>query len=301
MKVRFSCFKVFDLLAFSSLIFIFVCLPVSKQINKSKVKSATTSVLVIPQLMDKAVNPPELTAQSVYIYDPDSMTTLYEKAGTDRVYPASTTKLVTAMTALENYHLDDVLTVKSAGNVIGQTMKLVSGDRLTFENLLYGLLVDSGNDAGLVLAENFPGGYTNFINRMNGIVKKLGLNDTHFTNTTGLENPDHFTTAKDMTIIANETIRNAVIRKIVSTKEISFTDVTGEKKFFFESTNKLLGMDGVKGIKTGWTPKSGECLISLVTRDGKSVIITVLNSKDRFGESVKLIDWVYDNFSWEEI
>jgi len=191
--------------------------------------------------------------------------------------------------------------VKSAGDALGQSIHLAAGDRLTVENLLFGLLVDSGNDAALVLAENYPGGYTQFIGRMNQKVRELDLESTHFTNVTGLYNPDHYTSAADLTLIAREAISDATIRKIVSTKNVTFTDVTGSKKFILESTNKLLGIDGVKGLKTGWTPESGECLVTLVTRDGKSILIALLDSTDRFGESVKLINWVYDNFDWKQI
>ncbi len=208
---------------------------------------------------------------------------------------------MTALVALENYNLDQVLTVRSGRLSDGSTIHLAAGDQLTVENLLYGLLVDSGNDAGVVLAENYPGGYSAFVAKMNQKVRDLDLKATHFSNVTGLIASDHYTTAADLTVIARAAIANATIRKIVSTKTITITDVTGAKKFFLESTNKLLGMDGVKGLKTGWTPESGECLVTLVTRDGKSILVTLLNSGDRFGESAKLINWVYDNFDWKQI
>lgn len=257
--------------------------------------------MLVPIQKTNSQSVPEVTASAVYIFDPDSKTTLYEKNGRTRFYPASTTKLMTALVALSYYDLDDVLTVKNGQNAIGQKIFLSKGDQLTVENLLYGLLVDSGNDAALVLAENYDGGYSQFVAKMNQKAGELGLVDTRFTNVTGLANPNHFTTARDLSIIANEAIQNAIIRKIVATKEIVITDVTGKKKYPLFSTNKLLGVNGVKGLKTGWTPESGECLVTLVTRDGKSIVVTLLNSTDRFGESAKLIDWVYENFSWEKI
>lgn len=208
---------------------------------------------------------------------------------------------MTALVALSAYNLDEVLTVRSASGALGQSIHLSAGDKLTFENLLYGLLVGSGNDTAVALAENFPGGYTQFVGRMNQMARDLNLKSTHFTNVTGLYNPDHYTSAADLTLIAREAIENATIRKIVSTKNITFTDTTGSKKFVLESTNKLLGVDGVRGLKTGWTPESGECLVTLVTRDGKSILVVLLGSEDRFGESIKLIDWVYDNFDWNQI
>ena len=293
--------KFFNFLAFLSLVAVFVFLPAVPGKEKPSVKSATTANLLLPQPKAGSVAAPSVSAQAVYIFDPDSGTTIYEKNGTVSAYPASTTKLMTALVALKTYELDQVLTVKTASDATGQTIDLARGDQLTVENLLYGLLVGSGNDAGVALAENYPGGYSQFIAKMNDEAKKLGLTGTHFANVAGFENPDHYTTARALTLIAREAIASAVIRKIVSTKEIVFYDITGKKRFALESTNKLLGLPGVRGLKTGWTPASGECLVTLVTRDGKSIILTILNSVDRFGESEKLIGWVYDNFDWNQI
>src|SRR3989344_1698878 len=301
MKVRLSPFKVFDMFALIFLALIFILFPVASAKERPAVKSATTTTIIVPQPKTSAAPAPEITANSVYIFDPDSGTKIYEKNGRTKLFPASTTKLMTALVALDAYDTDQVLTARTASQAVGSTIHLVNGDQLTVENLLYGLLVDSGNDAGLVLAENYPGGYTQFITRMNQKVRELGLTSTHFTNVSGLINDDHYTTVTDLTVIARAAIRNATIRKIVSTKTITITDITGSKKYYLESTNKLLGMDGVKGLKTGWTPESGECLVTLVTRDGKSILVTLLGSDDRFGESAKLINWVYDNFDWMQI
>lgn len=301
MKLRLSPLKFVDLLVVAFCATIFVFIPLTSPPPAPSVKSATTSTILLPQAKQTAVIAPDLTAKAIYVFDPDSGTEIYQKNSTDRFYPASTTKLMTALVALGTYNLDEVLTVKSAGDALGQSIHLSAGDKLTLENLLYGLLVDSGNDAAVVLAENYPGGYTQFIAKMNQKARDLNLKSTHFTNVTGLFNSDHYTTAADLTLIAREAIGNATIRKIVSTKNITFTDISGSKKFTIESTNKLLGIDGVRGLKTGWTPESGECLVTLVTRNGKSVLITLLGSTDRFGESVKLINWVYDNFDWNQI
>lgn len=301
MNYRLSPLKFFNFLAFLSLVAVFIFLPSVPGRETSTVKSATTSNLLLPQPKSGSVAAPIVSAQAVYIFDPDSGTTIYEKNSTARVYPASTTKLMTALIALETYELDQVLTVETGGAAAGQTIDLAPVDQLTVENLLYGLLVDSGNDAAVALAENYPGGYNQFIAKMNQEASRLGLTGTRFANVAGFENPDHYTTARDLTLIAREAIANAAIRKIVSTKEVVFYDITAKKRFAFESTNKLLGLPGVRGLKTGWTPASGECLVTLVTRDGKSILLTVLNSTDRFGESEKLIDWVYANYDWNTI
>ncbi|MBI1872210.1 D-alanyl-D-alanine carboxypeptidase, partial [Candidatus Collierbacteria bacterium] len=249
---------------------------------------------------NKNVSVPATTASAVYIYDLDSGSVLYEKNSDERFYPASTTKLMTALTAIDIYETDQVLTIKS-GKSIGNTVHLRIGNKLTVENLLNALLINSGNDAALALAENHPDGYGGFINQMNQKTVVLGLTDTRFANPSGLVNPNHYTTAKDLTIIAKEAISNALIRKIVATKQLEISDITGKLKYPLISTNQLLGFEGVKGLKTGWTPESKEVLVSFVERNGHTIIVTVLNSDDRFGESKRLIDWVYNNFTWETI
>lgn len=300
MKLRLPPLKILDLAVAIFLAISFVFLPFSKSITPS-VKSATTPPLFLPRINSDGEPAPIVSATSVNIIDPDSGTTIYEKNIDQTLFPASTTKLMTALVVLDIYNTDDVLTVQSGGSAVGSTIDLSAGDQMTVENLLYGLLVDSGNDAGVVLAENFSGGYTGFVARMNQKARDMGLSSTHFTNVTGLANPDHYTSTLDLTKIARAAIANATIRKITSTKQITITDITGKKKFPLESTNKLLGLEGVKGLKTGWTPESGECLVTLVTREGNSIIVTLLGSKDRFGESAALIDWVYANFTWSQI
>lgn len=301
MRQRISPLKLFDFLAISLFAVFFVFVPFTKKDATNIKGDRVVNTILVPREIDAPAPAPSLSAQAIYIYDPESKTTVYEKNSNNSFFPASTTKLMTALVSLSYYDLDQVLKVENGDSAVGQTINLGKGDRLTVENLLYGLLVGSGNDAGLVLAENYPGGYSDFVAKMNENVKKLGLTQTNFTNVTGLANPDHYTTAKELTIIANEAIQNATIRKIVATEKITITDITGKKKYPLESTNKLLGLEGVKGLKTGWTPESGECLVTLVIRDGKSIVITVLNSVDRFGESEKLIDWVYKNFTWEKV
>ena len=266
---------------------------------KVKIATVVRPILSLPQQTENNF-PPSTSAGAVYIIDPDSGTVIYEKNSQVQFYPASTTKLMTALTALDTYDIDDVLSVKSS-KVLGSSSHLQLGDRLTTQALLNALLIDSGNDAALVLAENSPAGYSGFITAMNKKAKDLGLVDTHFTNASGLINPDHLTTARDLTLIAKEAITNALIRKIVATKRTTISNAVGSVSYPLTSTNELLGFEGVRGLKTGWTPESGECLVSLVTRDGHSIIVTLLNSTDRFGESRQLIDWVYNNFTWESI
>jgi D-alanyl-D-alanine carboxypeptidase len=247
------------------------------------------------------VFPPPLTASSIMIKDTDSMVSLYEKDPSLRLFPASTTKIMTALVALENFPLEQVLVV---GNhpVEGNTIKLLAGEEMTVENLLNGLLIGSGNDAALVLAENFPGGLEGFVWAMNQKAKELKMENTHFTNPMGFDQGEHYSTAEDLVRLAIFALKDPVISRIVSTSELTITDVSGAIAHPLKNTNELVGkLEGVKGVKTGWTENAGECLITFIEREDRQVVMVVLGSKDRFGETKTLIDWVFNNFSWETI
>lgn len=244
---------------------------------------------------------PSLSANTIKVIDADSYVTLYEKNPNQRVFPASTTKMMTAIVALEQYQLDEVLTVGKT-IVDGNIIMLEPGEQLTMENVLYGLLVGSGNDAALVLAENYPGGVTNFVRAMNQKAKELSLNNTHFTNPMGYDQEGHYSTAEDLSRLASYAMKNQKIAKIVSNSEYTISDVTGNKIHKLKNTNELVGqINGVKGVKTGWTENAGECLVSYVEKDNRKIISTILGSNDRFGETKSIIDWAFTNFEWKKI
>ncbi len=255
--------------------------------------------LFLPISLDQTP-PPALTASAVYVFDPDSGTILYAKNPDLKLFPASTTKIMTALVALDTYALSDVLTVKTGSSAIGHNAGLLQNDKLTLESLLYTLLIPSGNDAALTLAENYPhGGYPGFIAAMNQKAKALHLNDTHYSNASGIESSDHVTSVRDLGLLTKEAIRSPLLLKIVSTQQIVISDVSGEHSYPLTSTNQLLGkVKGLMGFKTGWTEKAGECLVSFVDRDGKKIITVLLGSSDRFGESKSIIDWAYSHYSW---
>jgi len=244
---------------------------------------------------------PPLSAKSVVVLDADSMAILYEKNPDERLRPASTTKIMTALVALDYYSLDQVLTVgdfKVEGSVVG----LKPGEKITVKNLLYGLLVSSGNDAAEVLGQNYPGGMASFVASMNEKARKLNLTGTHFTNSIGLDEAEHYSTAKDLARLSVAALKNSLFAQIVSTPEIAMTDISGEMVHKLKNTNELIGqVDGVKGIKTGWTEEAGECLVTLEERANQRIIIVLLGSHDRFGETKKIIDWVFANFTWESL
>ncbi|MFH2019635.1 MAG: D-alanyl-D-alanine carboxypeptidase family protein [bacterium] len=244
---------------------------------------------------------PALSAQSIVVQDAHGKTLMFQKNPDISLLPASTTKIMTALVALDFYSLTDILVVQNEERAIGSTMKLVKNESITVENLLYGLLVDSGNDAALALADNYTGGYEGFVNAMNQKARSLHLDHTVYKNPSGVESYGHVTTARDLAVLASVAVENPIINRVMQTREITVTDITGKISHTMVNTNELLGeIDGLKGLKTGWTEHAGECLVSYVERSGHGVIIVVLNSLDRFGETTKLINWAFEHHSWQQ-
>lgn len=243
----------------------------------------------------------EVTSGGVVITDADSGVVLFQRNSFEPFFPASTTKILTALVALDAYSLDDVMTVKTLENS-GASMKLVAGERITVENLLYGALIQSGNDAAWALAENYPGGVGAFVSAMNEKARQLRLGQSHFTNPVGFDDSAHTMTPMDLARLARVALSNKTLVKIVAIPQITISDVTHTYFHNLTNVNALLGkIPGVGGIKTGWTQEAGENLVTLVERNGHRIIIVVLKSKDRFADTTKLIDWVFANHRWETI
>lgn len=244
---------------------------------------------------------PVLSAQSVLATDLDSGEVLYEKDPDLPSLPASTTKIMTALVSLDYYPMDKI--VKVDGLIIdGQKMGLVGGEEIAIDDLLYGLLVYSANDAAEVLAENYPGGRDFFITAMNLKAKELGLADTFYTNPSGLDDFNQRTTAYDLIRISNVAMQDPLFSKIVSTKEKTVTSIDGKIKHKLVNINKLLGnVDGVLGVKTGWTENARENLVTYVKRGERDLMIALLGSQDRFGETKRLIDWILESYEWREV
>lgn len=244
---------------------------------------------------------PILSSQGVLVVDLESGINLYEKNPDKVLLPASTTKIVTALVALDSYPLEQVLTVPG-GKVVGQKMGLYAGEQMKFEDLLYGLLVYSANDAAETLAYNFPQGYDAFILAMNTKAKELNMANSTFQNPVGLDGPSQATTARDLVRVSEVAMRNPEFLKIVGTKYIEVSDITGKTKHRLKNINELLGVvPGVMGVKTGWTENARENLVTYLERDGHKIMIAVLGSQDRFGETKELINWVFSNYTWQEV
>lgn len=255
---------------------------------------------LLPYPQSDGVAVPYTSARAVVIQDAVGKHMIYSKSPDTTLLPASITKIMTALVSLDQWSdLETVIEVKNEDRAIGQTIELVRGEKMTLKNMFYGLLVHSGNDAALALADNYPGGYTAFVKAMNAKAKTLHLDHTTFKNPSGVEQYGHITTARDLAVLAAYALQNPLINEIVQTKSITVTDVTGEHLHKLDTTNQLLGqVEGLKGLKTGWTENAGECLVSYVERGERKIIIVVLGSLDRFGDTTRLVNWVYDHHNW---
>jgi len=258
-----------------------------------------TNTSLLPILVDTE-SFPVLTAQNVYAVDLDSSVVLYQKSADEPVYPASTTKMVTALVALDYYtNLDQIINTGSF-KVAGSNMGLVWYENISVKNLLYGLLIHSANDAAEVLASSYQGGREAFVAAMNEKARSLYAYNSQFLNPSGLDEPGHYSTAKDMARIALQAMRNPIFAEIVGTEEWTAESIDGRFVHEFTNRNELLGhVDGVLGVKTGYTEGARENLVTYVERNDKKIVIALLGSQDRFGESEKLLEWIFSNYEWQ--
>jgi len=244
---------------------------------------------------------PLISAQAAVAVDLANRATLYEKNSSEKFLPASTTKIITALTAMDFYPQDLVIEVGKV-RVEGQKMGLVEGEKIRVLDLLYGLLIYSANDAAEALAANFPGGRDLFITSMNLKAKQHGLADSYFTNPSGLDGSTQVTTALDLVKISEAAMKNPTFAKIVGTRQLTVKSVDGAFSHRLTNINKLVGeVDGVLGVKTGWTEEARENLVTYMERDGRRIMIVVLGSQDRFGETKELIEWIFSNYEWKEV
>lgn len=248
----------------------------------------------IPYLQN--VSPPFLTAEGVYVLDFPSYTPLYERNVKEKLFPASTTKIITALVTMDVFDPEDVVTVKRNG-IVGQVMDLVPGEKITVENLLYGLLVHSANDAAYALADAY--GYDSFVKKMNAKAHSLGMDNSSFANPAGLDNMEQLTTPRDLALASRSLLTNKLLKKIVSTKEITVSDVDFVYFHQLVNVNKLLGeIQGIGGLKTGYTEAAGENLISYYRKNGHEFIIVILKSADRFQDTRNLVRWLDENVKY---
>lgn len=243
---------------------------------------------------------PLISADGAVIMDADSKTVLFAKNQELRFSPASTTKIMTALTALEYFKPNDILIVKTATSD-GVVLGLKEGEKMTFENFLYALLLPSANDAALAISENYPGGESAFVNKMNENAKRFNLFNTHYQDPAGLMDDGDYTTPVDLARLASVAIKNPEFAKIVSTKNKIITDVSGGNVYALDNLNKLLGIDGIYGVKTGYTEEAGQVLVTSKLENGHTIILIVMSSADRFLDTQRLLDLVSGNISYLSI
>ena len=242
---------------------------------------------------------PELNSRIAVVYDRKSKNIVWGKSESKRTAMASTTKIMTAILLIENSDLNQTVTIsgKSAGTG-GSRLGLKKNDKITLRDLLYGLMLKSGNDSEVAIAETVGGSVEEFANMMNEKAKELGLENTHFVTPHGLDNPEHYTTAYELAKLADYALDNETFAKVVNTKNYTVT-INGYPKNI-TNTNELLGyVEGVNGVKTGFTNNAGRCLVTSVSRNGFEIITVVLQAdtkKFRSSDSLKLINYVYENY-----
>lgn len=266
---------------------------------------ATVSASLVPMILPPTLNSnagkiASVSAQSYLVFDVASESYITSQNPNMRLMPASTTKIMTALIALSEYDSEEIITITRASAAIGHTVDFTPGQQFRAGDMIKAMMVNSGNDAAVSLADHHPFGYQTFVDLMNQKAISLGLKDTHFSNVSGVEANDHYSTAHDLAVLALEAMKNPIFREMVNTKTGTIATIDNKQTLQLENLNQLLwDVPGVIGIKTGWTENAGDCLVTYISRDGHDVVVVVLNSKDRFADSTALINWTYKNTRWE--
>ncbi len=245
------------------------------------------------------INTHAISARSAVLIDADSGRVLYSHNAEEKRGMASTTKIMTAITALENADINSVATVsKNAYGVEGSSMYLVLGEELTLENLLYGLMLVSGNDAATAIAEHVSGSVEKFSALMNKKATEIGVYNSNFTNPHGLSDDEHYTTALDLAKITAYALKNPKFSEFVSTKTKSIPWKDHDYNRRLVNHNKFLSMyEGCIGVKTGFTKTTGRCLVTAVEKNGMRLVCVTLNAPDDWNDHRTLYDNAFSNYS----
>lgn len=244
---------------------------------------------------------PVISPKSAIAIDNDTEAVLFEKNADEKLPIASITKLMTILIILDENDLSDTVTVSSnAAAAGGSTMFLHAGEKIAVENLIYGALIGSSNDAAVALAEYNAGSTSEFIKKMNKKARNLNLTNTHFSTPSGLGDTDNYSSARDLSTLAQLVYENKFIKHAAELKEIEVLSVDGSVTHKIKTTNELLGgYLNIKGLKTGTTDAAGQCLVTIAENDeGHEITTVLLRSPDRFTEAKVLIDWIFRAFSW---
>lgn len=252
----------------------------------------------------EADNTPEIKSRYVVVLDRNNKTVIYGKNEYTKTKMASTTKIMTSLIVIENTNLNDIVEISGkAAGIGGSRLKISKGDKISVKDLLYGLMLRSGNDAAVALAEYVGGSIEGFAELMNKKAIDLGLENTHFVTPHGLDSDTHYTTPYELAILTDYALKNEVFEDIVKTKICNIT-INGYPRTI-SNTNELLGnLNGVYGVKTGFTNGAGRCLVTSVKRGNLDVICIVLGAdtkKIRTTDSINLIEYTFSNFQKVDI
>ncbi len=250
-------------------------------------RRAWALVLVLACLLAGRAEAVEVSASAAILMDMDSGRVLYERNAGTRMLIASTTKIMTALVAIRDGSLGDTVKVsREAAYTEGSSMYLKEGEKLTLETLLYGLLLCSGNDAAVAVAEHVGGSVEGFVERMNDTALELGMEDTSFANPNGLDDEAHYSTARDMALLARAAMENETLVRIASTRTVTIGGRT------MTNHNKLLScVDGCLGLKTGYTRAAGRTLVSCAERRGQRLITVTLQDGNDWADHQSLFDY----------
>lgn len=240
-----------------------------------------------------------VSAKSAVLINADTLEILYSKAEHEKRGIASTTKILTSLIALEYGEPQKKVTAtKEAVTVEGTSIGLKPGDKITLMSLVYGMLLESGNDAANVTAFAISGNITTFAKVMNKYAKKIGMTNSNFANPSGLTHKNHYSTAFDMALLTSVAIKNPIFRKITSTQSAVIDFGTPEISRKLSNHNRLLKeYDGVFGVKTGYTKASGRCLVTACEKNGVTLIAVTLNAYDDWNDHKKLYDYGFSLYN----
>ncbi|HET7909644.1 MAG TPA: serine hydrolase [Nitrospira sp.] len=248
-----------------------------------------TAVLPHGVFAGETLDRPVVKASALYMIELQSGRVLLEKNATRRLPPASLTKIMTALVALEAAPLQQVVKIDGRAIVHRSSLHFQDGEEYLLRDLVTAMLVASANDACEAVAWHIGGGATEFVTRMNERAKTLGLDDTHFTNACGFDAPGHYSTAADLAKVTQRALQIPAISMMVRTVVRTIATVDGTRQVVLQSTNELLADPDVTGVKTGYTSKAGRCLIASMFKDGHQLLLVALNVIDRWEQAPKLL------------
>lgn len=258
---------------------------------------ATAAAALLAAAVCLPVNTEAISAKKAYVLDAVSGRVLYEKNGMEQSLIASTTKIMTALVVCEQCNVLDRMKIpKEAVGIEGSSMYLQEGEVLTVQELLYGLMLQSGNDAAVALAIYCGGTVEGFAEMMNDKARTLGLTGTHFENPNGLDSPGHYSTAHDLAVLAAYAMENPIFAKTVSTKSLK----VGQR--YLTNHNKLLWrVEGADGVKTGYTKAAGRILVSSAQRDSRRIVVVTIDDPDDWQDHAALLEQGFARYTVQTV